>query len=195
MRVLIACEESQVVCMAFRARGHEAFSCDIQDCSGGHPEWHIKDDVFNHLSDGWNLMIFHWPCTLLCNSGVRWLGNLHSRNEMEHSARSFRALLDCSIPKVAGENPIPHGYAKKIMGNYSQIIQPYQFGVEEQKATCLWLKNLPPLMETMNCKSSMMKRSKRERERVHYMSPGPNRGKIRSKTVPGIAKAMSEQWG
>ena len=186
MKVLIACEESQAVCIAFRERGHEAYSCDLQECSGGHPEWHIQGDVFDHLDEEWDMMIHHWTCTRLCNSGVRWLAERNLWKEMEHSARQFRRLMDADIPKIAGENPIPHRYARAIMGNYSQIIQPWQFGHGETKATCLWLKELPPLWPT-NIVSG-------RDHKIHKMPPGPERAKARSKTFPGIARAMANQW-
>jgi hypothetical protein len=193
---LVACEESQQVCKAFRAKGHEAYSCDIMDCSGGHPEWHIKDDVLKHLNDGWDLLIGHPPCTRLCNSGVVWLELRNLWGELDSAANFFKALLNANIPYIAIENPIPHKYALKRIGRkYDQIIQPYMFGHAERKATCLWLKGLPLLKSTKNVKAEMEKLPKNIAQRIHYISPGKNRSIIRSKTFKGIADAMADQWG
>ena len=203
MQILIACEESQVVCKAFRDRGFEAFSCDLQDCSGGHPEWHIKDNVLNHLNDGWDLMIGHPDCTYLCNSGVSWMmnkdGSVKNRGrfiQMMIGTQFFKALLHAPIPHIAIENPIPHKYAIDGIGRkYDQIIQPYQFGHLESKATCLWLKNLPLLQGTNDVKSLWKELPKKLAQKIHYMSPGPERAKMRSKTFTGIGEAMAKQWG
>jgi hypothetical protein len=196
MRVLVACEESQTVCKAFRAKGHEAYSCDILDCSGGHPEWHIKDDVLKHLNDGWDLMIGHPPCTRLCNSGVVWLEKRNLWEELDYGANLFKALLNANIPLIAIENHIPHKYALERIGKkYDQIIQPYMFGHAERKATCLWLKGLPLLKPTKNVKADMEKLPKNIAQRIHYTSPGKDRAMIRSKTFKGIAEAMANQWG
>lgn len=191
MRVLIACEESQVVCKSFRERGHEAYSCDIQDCSGGYPEWHIKDDVLNHLNDGWDMMIAHDPCTYQCNSGVRWLYEREGRWDLLKKSCEFTLqLLNAPIDKISRENPIPHKYAIQFIGRkYDQIIQPGDFGDPYTKATCLWLKKLPPLMAT-----NIIPINERIAA-VHLEPPSKERTKKRSKTYPGIAKAMAEQWG
>lgn len=196
MRVLIACEESQEVCKAFRERGHEAFSCDLEDCSGGHPEWHIKDDVMKWLW-GWDMMIAHPPCTYLANSGVVHLYKEENRwKNLIEGACFFRDLLNTNITKIAIENPIMHHYATRIIGERStQLIQPYMFGHPERKATCLWLRNLPPLVPTDNVEEEMKLLPKREQQRLHYLGPSEDRAKLRSKTFPGIAKAMAEQWG
>ena len=199
MRVLVACEESQEVCKAFRAKGHEAYSCDIIPCSGGHPEWHIKDDVLKHLGEGWDMMIGHPTCTYLCNSGVCHLykkdGAInHERWILKEKASDFfYKLWDADIPKICLENPIPHKYAD--LPAYTQIIHPWMFGHTEQKATCLWLKGLPLLKETNNVYNEMMTLPKRERERLHHLPPSKDRAKIRSKTFVGIAEAMATQWG
>jgi hypothetical protein len=210
MKVLVACEESQVVCSAFRAKGHEAYSCDIVECSGGHPEWHIQDDVLNHLSDDWDLMVGHPMCTYLANSGVCWLYNKDGTinkerwEKMELAAEFFLKLYNAPISKIALENPVMHKHAKKIIGiEQSQTIQPWMFNHTEQKATCLWLKGLPklyPSSTSLECQNNltyakMMKLPKRERERLHYLSPSPTRQKERSKTFSGIAAAMADQWG
>lgn len=194
MKVLIACEFSAVVRDAFRARGHDAWSCDLLPTEGD-PRWHIRGNVFDLPFSEWDLLIFHYPCTYLANSGVRWLfggkGNRRDQKRwelMEQAARSFRYLLEMPIKRIAGENPIQHKYAQGIINKKpDQIIQPWQFGHGETKATCLWLKNLPLLQPTNIVEG--------RRPRVHYASPGPERWKNRSRTLPGIAKAMAEQWG
>lgn len=196
MRVLIACEESQRVCIAFRERGHEAYSCDILPCSGVHEEWHIQDDVLKHLDEDWNLIIAHPPCTYLSNSGVCWLHKDISRwFKLFDAAEFFNTLLNAKCPHIAVENPIQHKYARALIPPPTQVIQPYQFGHPEQKATCLWLKNLPKLRETNNVKQEMLKLPASQRQRLHYLPPSEDRAKERSKTFTGIAEAMAEQWG
>ena len=197
MKILVACEESQAVTKAFRANGHEAYSADIQDCSGGHPEWHIKGDVLKALNDGWDLMIAHPPCTYLCNSGVSWLHKDEGRwARLDDGAAFFRALWEADIPRVAIENPIPHKYAvERIGAKYTQLIQPWMFGHKETKATCFWLRGLSALEPTTNLKEETMALPNKERQRLHWASPGPERAKLRSKTFPGIADAMAKQWG
>lgn len=188
MRILIGCEESQEITKACRALGHEAYSCDLLDCSGGHPEWHIKDNVLNHLNDGWDLAIFHPECKRLCNSGVMWLDKRNLWDDMRKGAKFFKTLLDANIPRIAVENPIPHKYALEIIGRkYDQIIQPWMFGHGETKATCLWLKNLPKLEPTNIVEGRV--------QRLHRLPPSKDRAMLRSKTYPGIAKAIAEQWG
>lgn len=204
-RVLIACEFSGVVREEFRKAGCDAWSCDLlpTEIEGQH----IQDNVFNHLDKDWDLMIFHWPCTYLLNSGVRWFTTIPKKPkpgvlygtprlvEMECDANSFKLLLECGIPRICGENPTMCGQAQVIIEHeWTQHIQPYEFGHMEQKATFLWLKNLPPLEPTNNVYEEMMKLPKKEREKVHYASPGPERSKDRSRTYPGIARAMAEQW-
>lgn len=213
MNVLVACEESQTVCKSFREKGHDAYSCDIQECSGGHPEWHIQDDAIKVLySREWDLVIAHPPCKRLSNSGVRWLSSKTSRPGYTYSHKTGTYLR--SDPKIwqdfydgciffkkfllygktggriAIENPIQHQYAIEEIGSkYSQIIQPWQFGHTTTKATCLWLYGLPPLTPTR-----IIPKEQRTNE-IWLASPGPDRAKIRSKTFTGIAKAMAEQWG
>ncbi len=201
MKILIACEESQEVCKAFRKLGHETYSCDTLLCSGNHPEWHIHDNILDVLKTGtcyletgkvvhikhWDLMIAHPPCTRLCNSGVMWLNKRSLWGDLSAAVNFFNDLKDAPIPKICIENPIPHKYAVQNIGKYNQIIQPWMFGHCETKATCLWLKNLPKLKPTDIVE---------EREqRLHRLPPSKDRAKLRSNTYPGIAKAMAEQWG
>lgn len=190
MKVLIACEESQEVTKAFRALGHEAYSCDLQECSGGHPEWHIKGDVVHQLFRyDWDLIIAHPPCTRLSNSGVRWLSERNLWVDMYIACDFFNHFQKRGREgtKVAIENPIPHKHAVEYIGKYDQIIQPWQFGHPESKATCLWLYNLPLLVPT--------KIETVREQKVWRMAPSKDRSKLRSKTFPGIAAAMAQQWG
>lgn len=196
MRVLVACEESQVVATAFRNKGHEAYSCDLKPCSGGHPEYHIQDDVLNHLDDGWDMMIAHPVCKRLANSGVMWLERRNLWDDLKTGAEFFNKFLYANIDKIVVENPIPHKYALELIGEkYNQIIHPYLFGHTEQKATCLWVKGLPLLKETNNVKEEMLKLPKKERQRIHYLPPSKEREMLRSRTFKGIADAMAKQWG
>jgi site-specific DNA-cytosine methylase len=183
MRVLIACEESQAVCIEFRKLGHEAYSCDIQECSGGHPEWHIQDDVLKVINQGWDMMIGFPPCTDLAVSGARWFKAKRESGEQQASIRFFLELANANIPKIAIENPI--GIMSRYYRKPDQIVQPWMFGHGETKATCLWLKNLPKLVPTDIVEG--------REQRIWKMAPGPERAKLRSKTFPGIAKAMT-QW-
>ena len=207
LNVLIACEESQAVCKEFRKLGHEAYSCDLIDCSGGHPEWHIKGDAIEALnSRKWDLVIAHPPCTRLSNSGVCWLEKRNLWVDLISAISFFNEFVKYGENGgiIAIENPIQHKFAKNGflfdnkqingIGNYSQIIQPYQFGHTERKATCLWLYGLPKLIETNNVKAEMNNLPKKEQQRIHYMSPGKDRAKLRSKTFIGIAKAISKQF-
>jgi hypothetical protein len=190
MRVLVACEESQAVCIAFRERGHEAYSCDILPCSGGHPEWHIQDDAIKTLyAQKWDLVIAHPPCTRLANSGVRWLSERNLWNEMIDAVAFFQKFIHYGFSgkSICIENPIQHKHANKFWVKYSQIIQPWQFGHNESKATCLWLFGLPELIPTNIVKP--------EKQTCWKMPPSKDRAKLRSKTFPCIAKAMAEQWG
>lgn len=195
MKILIACEESQTVCKAFRALGHEAFSCDILPCSGGHPEWHIQGDVLNHINEGWDLMIAHPPCTYLTNAGAVHLykpkGVLNEeRLKKGIIARDFfMALLNAPIPKIAVENPIPSTVF--MMPPYTQTIQPYEHGHPLSKKTCLWLKNLPNLEPT----KIVTERQSTKVPGNWFNKGGKQRQINRSKTFQGIADAMAKQWG
>ncbi len=191
MRWLIGCEFTGSVRRAFRALGHDAWSCDLLPAADD-SEYHIQGDVLGVLVDGWDAAIFHPPCTYLANSGVRWLyggkGNIPDLNrwvEMIRAARFFRELLNAPIHKVAIENPIQHRHA--ALTKPDQIIQPWQFGHGETKATCLWLRGLPKLIPTEIVDG--------RKPRVHFASPSPDRWKERSITLPGIAEAMAMQWG
>ena len=190
MRVLVACEFSQVVVGAFRAKGHEAYSCDILPTEGN-PNWHIQDNILNHLSDKADVVIAHTPCTYSCNSGVRWLFNNGLKvkdrwNKMYEMVNLFNTIYyNPNWKKICMENPIPHKYAE--LPPYTQIIQPWQFGHGETKATCLWLKNLPKLIPTKIVGG--------REHRIHKMSPSKNRGHERSRFYTGFAEAMTQQWG
>lgn len=187
MRVLIACEESQEVCKAFRELGHEAFSCDLQDCSGGHPEWHIKGDAVKILwGSEWDLVIAHPPCTRITYSGVCWLEKRNLWKELAEAIAFFNHFIvyGRSGKTIAIENPIPHSYAG--LPQYTQLVQPWQFGHGETKATCFWLFGLPPLKPTDVVDG--------REQRLHRLPPGPDRAKERSKTFRGIARAMASQW-
>ena len=190
MRLLVACEYSGRVRDAFIAKRHDAMSCDLLPTDVPGP--HYQGDVMDIIGDGWDMMIAHPPCTYLCNSGVRWLHTQDGRWEkMRDAAEFFRGLLTSRwgfIPKICIENPVMHGYAKDIIGeNFTQSIQPWQFGHGEVKRTCLWLSGLPPLVPTNVVEGREPK--------VHHASPGPDRWKLRSTTYQGIADAMADQWG
>ncbi len=182
MKILVACEESQVVTKAFRELGHLAFSCDIQDCSGGHPEWHLKQDVLPLLTDEWDMLIAFPPCTTICVSGNRWYANTPERTK---GAEFFMHFINAPINKICVENPV--GVMSTIYKKPTQYIQPWQFGHPETKKTGLWLKNLPKLTPTNIVEG--------RNNRIHFMPPSKDRSKLRSKTYQGIAKAMAEQWG
>lgn len=212
MNVLIACEESQRVCMAFRERGHKAFSCDVQEPSGGHPEWHILGDALeildpdtengcivfdtmngqSHMVHKWDLIVAHPPCTHLAVSGARWFKEGRKPLYLQDEAADFfMKFINANCEHIAVENPVcimSTRYRKP-----DQIIHPWQFGHTQQKKTCLWLKGLPKLQETNNVYDEMMKLPEKERTAIWQMGSG--HAKERSKTFPGIAAAMAEQWG
>jgi len=192
MKILVACEESQAVTIEFRNRGHEAFSCDILPCSGGHPEWHLQQDVIELLRQEWDMIIAFPPCTDLAVSGAAWFEEKRKDGRQQKSIDFFMLFANLKTPYCI-ENPV--GIMSTVWRKPDQIIQPYEFGHPEQKKTCLWLNGLPLLKETKNVKDEMMLLPKNKRERLHYLSPGPDRAKLRSKTFPGIAEAMAKQWG
>lgn len=224
LNVLAACEESQAVCKAFRELGHEAYSCDIQDCSGGHPEWHIKGDVLriingykgfgygcpwfttndgkNHNTpDRWDLIIAHPPCTRLCNSGQRWLywgDNAYrekKKKEQEEAIRFFLSFAEADCEHIAIENPM--GIMSTIYRKPDCIYNPYDFdGETECKKTCLWLKGLLPLSPTQILPKEQRTQGiwKAHFNGKCYAWNDPETAKLRSKTPAGVAKAMAEQW-
>lgn len=182
-RVLVACEESQAVTKEFRVLGVEAYSCDFEPCSGGHPEWHIQGDVLPLLKEEWDMVIAFPPCTDLASSGARWFKEKQADGRQQKSIEFF--LQFTKIPsKWAIENPI--GIMSTKFRKPDQIIQPWQFGHGETKATCLWLNGLPPLKATQVVAG--------RQPRIWKMAPSPHRAKMRSKTFPGIARAMAVQW-
>ena len=209
MNVLVACEESQRVCTAFREKGHNAFSCDIEPCSGGHPEWHIMQDVIpllngrcsfktmdgiEHSIDGkWDLIIAHPPCTYLSNAGARFLypkGVLNEdRLKLGLAAKDFfMAFYNADCEKICIENPTPSRVYE--LPKYTQVIQPWMFGHPVQKRTCLWLKGLEPLKPT----DIVEERQSSKVAGNWFNKGGKERQKNRAKTFPGIAKAMASQW-
>ena len=176
---------------AFIVQGHDAVSCDLLPSERPGP--HIQGDVLPHLSDGWDLMIAHPPCTHLAVSGARYFAEKRVDGRQQAAAQFFRALADASIPRICIENPVC--VMSTLWRKPDQVIQPWQFGHSEQKTTCLWLENLPSLIPTNNVKELMLSLPQRERERDHWLPPSPNRWMERSRTYPGIAAAMAEQWG
>ena len=208
MKILVACEESQAVTKELRRLGHEAYSCDVIECSGGHPEWHIMQDVVPLLTrdedgnNGWHYVYFRtmdgklhsveeWdmivafpPCTHLAVSGARHFAEKRADGRQQAAIDFFMKIAEADCQKIAIENPV--GIMSTQWRKPDQIIQPWQFGHGETKATCLWLKGLPLLVPTRIVDG--------REQRVWKMPPGPDRAKERSKTYPGIAKAMAEQW-
>jgi len=216
--ILVGCEESQAITIAFRKLGHEAFSCDLLPCSGGHPEWHIQGDVFDAIaSREWDMAIFHPPCTFLTNSAVQWLSHPEDkhlpfeerrpnpkypnrRQDMRDSVEFVKALYNCKIPLVAVENPM--GLLSTRWQKYDQVIQPWQFGDEATKTTCLWLKGLPHLEHTKivgKGERTVFKSGKSHpkwyADALAKAKTKEERQTLRSKTFPGIASAIAEQWG
>ena len=216
MNILVACEESQRVCIAFRERGHRAFSCDIQECSGGHPEWHIQGDVLplldgnctfqtddTHTQRGrWDLIIAFPPCTHLAVSGARWFPEKQKDFRQQKAVAFFMHFVLANCDRIAVENPI--GIMSNIYRKPDQIIQPYEFGHPIRKATCLWLKNLPRLKPTQTVETKLDEHGFSIGGVLRYATDengkiiswnDPRTAKERSKTFPGIAAAMAEQWG
>jgi len=193
MKVLIACEESQAVCKAFRKLGHEAYSCDILPCSGGHPEWHIQGDVLEQLDKGWDLMIAHPPCTDLAVSGAAWFKEKIKDGRQQRALDFVQKLLDAPIPKIALENPV--GVISTKIRKPDQTIQPYQFGDSFSKKTCLWLKGLPSLVHTKIVDKGEFITYASGKRMPKWYAEKWGKGGERSKTFQGIADAMAEQWG
>jgi site-specific DNA-cytosine methylase len=211
MKILVACEESQAITKEFRALGHEAYSCDILPCSGGHPEWHLEGDVFGFIDQGWDLMVAHPPCTYLSVSGARHLYNKDGSKNLDRYRNQREALdfvqklMDCDIPRIAIENPV--SVISSQIRKPDQIVQPWMFGDSASKTTCLWLKNLPKLVATnvvgkgefkewIDKKSGKMKRQATwyYDALINAKSPEERRS-LRSKTFKGIAQAIASQWG
>ena len=193
MKILCACEESQAVTKEFRALGHDAYSCDILPCSGGHPEWHLQQDVTELLEQEWDMIIAFPPCTHLAVSGAAWFEQKRKDGRQQQGIDFFMLFANVKCKKVCIENPI--GIMSKRWRKPDQIVQPWMFGHPESKATCFWLKGLPKLIETNNVKSIFNSLPKNQQQRLHYLPPSKDRGHLRSKTFEGIAKAMAEQWG
>ena len=196
MKILVGCEESQAVTIELRKLGHEAYSCDLIPCSGGHPEWHLQMDVFEAIElKDWNLGIFFPTCTYLTVSANKWykdqpkrksgtLVGLERRVAREEAILFFMKLYHCKIPRVAIENPI--GVMSSRFRKPDQVLQPWMFGHGETKATCLWLKNMHKLKPTDIVDG--------RHQRIHLLPKTKDRAKLRSKTYKGIAKAMAKQW-
>ena len=221
MKILIACEESQRVCIAFREKGHEAYSCDIQECSGGHPEWHILGDVLpilngntkfitqdgtlHEISGKWDMIIAHPPCTYLTVTGNRWFNiekygkkAIKRYEQRKEAIQFFSRIVNANCDKIAIENPI--GIMSTVWEKPTQIIQPFMFGEPFEKKTCLWLKNLPKLNSTKLVIPPERIKFKSGKTMPEWYAklwalPKEEREKERSKTFIGIARAMAEQWG
>ena len=194
MRVLAACEESQAVTAAFRNAGHEAYSCDLLPCSGGHPEWHIQGDVLDVLGNGWDMVIGFPPCTHLAVSGARYFAEKRADGRQQAATEFFLRIANCDCKRVAVENPI--GIMSRLWRKPDQIIHPWQFGHPESKSTCLWLRGLPLLRPTnVLCKPESGHWSNQTPSGQNRLGPSPERALLRSKTYEGIAMAMAEQWG
>ena len=225
MKVLVACEESQRVCTAFREKGHEAYSCDIQECSGGHPEWHIKGDVLpiingyktptdifitqdgfaHYVPKRWDLIIAHPPCTYLTVTGNRWFNverygekAIKRLQDREEAIKFFLSIANADCDKIVIENPV--GVMSTVWRKPDQIIQPYMFGDNAEKKTCLWLKGVEPLNATNEVEPPERVKFDSGRTMPKWYAdawhlPKEERSRLRSQTFPGIAKAMAEQWG
>ena len=196
-RVLIACEESQTVTKAFRNIGVKAFSCDVEPCSGGHPEWHLRNDIFDIIKEAWDLIIAFPPCTHLSRAGAMFWPEKKSDGRLKEAIDFFMKITRSTCRYMAIENPV--GIMSTVWRKPDQVIQPYFFGDPYSKQTCLWLKNLPPLRPTKIVDKGKYitfpggKSLPEWYSRVGWL-PAEERRKIRSKTFPGIAAAMAEQW-
>ena len=190
MRVLVACEFSGRVREAFRALGHDAWSCDLLPSDAASP-FHITGDIIPVLNQGWDLMIAHPPCTHLAVSGAAWF--LRKQKEQAEALEFVRLLLSAPIPRIALENP--DSVISSRIRKPDQIIQPWMFGHAERKTTCLWLKNLPKLIPTSNLKDETDGKPASQQNPLHYLGPSKDRWKLRSTTYQGIANAMADQWG
>ena len=184
MKILVACEESQAVTIELRKLGHEAYSCDIEPCSGGYPEWHLQQDVIPLLTQKWDMILAFPPCTHLAVSGAKWFAAKRADGRQQNAIDFFMQFANSDCPRIAIENPV--GIMSTVWKKPDQIIQPWQFGHGETKKTCLWLKGLPTLVPTNIVDG--------REQRIWKMPPSEDRAKNRAKTFPGIAKAMAEQW-
>lgn len=205
MKILVACEESQAVTKEFRALGHEAYSCDILDCSGGHPEWHMQQDVTELLKQRWDMIIAFPPCTFLTVTGNRWfdIEKYGEKAIKRHQNRKeaidfFMMFANANCEKIVIENPV--GIMSSEWKKPNQIINPFQFGDAFEKKTCLWIKGLPNLVATNIVAVPTRTVFKSGKTMASWYAeafrlPKEERAKLRSKTFPGIAKAMAEQWG
>jgi len=200
MNILVACEESQVVCSAFRQAGHKAWSCDIEECSGGHPEWHLKTDLENVLSLNldWDMIIAFPPCTHLAVSGAKHWKKKQEDGRQQKAIDFFMRIAEYDCEKIVIENPV--GIMSRVWRKPDQIINPWQFGHSVNKKTCLWLKGVDPLTPTniVAMDDQIVFPSGKKMNRWYYETsclPKDERAKARSKTFDGIAKAMAEQWG
>lgn len=209
MRILVACEESQAITKEFRKLGHEAYSCDLLPCSGGHPEWHYQQDVFEVINKGWDMMIAHPPCTFLAVSGARWLYNKDGSKNIERWKNQEKALefvqklMDAPIDKIAIENPV--SVISSQIRKPDQIVHPWMFGDKASKSTCFWLKNLP-LLEPTNIVEKgefiefISKKGVKKKQPKWYFDALKNaktpaeRRTLRSKTFKGMAEAIANQW-
>ena len=203
MKILVACEESQAVTKELRKLGHQAFSCDILSCSGGHPEWHIQGDVLEQLDKGWDMLIAFPPCTHLAVSGARHFAKKIADGRQQQGIDFFMKMVNAPIPKKAIENPI--GIMSTKYRKPNQIIQPWEYGDKAQKSTCLWLEGLPNLIPTNIVEKGefvefVSKKGVKKRQPKWYFDAlkkaktPQERSTLRSKTFPGIAKAMATQW-
>jgi site-specific DNA-cytosine methylase len=203
MKILVACEESQAVTKELRKLGHSAFSCDILPCSGGHPEWHIQGDVIEQLDKGWDMLIAFPPCTHLAVSGARHFAKKIADGRQQQGIDFFMEMVNAPIPKKAIENPI--GIMSTKYRKPNQIIQPWEYGDKAQKSTCLWLEGLPCLkptnivgkgefIEFVSKKGVKKRQPKWYFDALKKAKTPQERSTLRSKTFPGIAKAMAEQW-
>lgn len=184
MKILVACEESQAVTIELRRLGHEAYSCDIIPCSGGHPEWHLQVDALELLKMKWDMILAFPPCTHLAVSGARYFEQKRKDGRQQAAIDFFMRFANADCPKIAIENPV--GIMSSVWRKPDQIIQPWQFGHGETKKTCLWLKGIPLLVPTNIVDG--------REQRIWKMPPSEDRAKNRAKTFPGIARAMAEQW-
>jgi len=204
MKILVACEESQAVSIELRKLGHEAYSCDILPCSGGHPEWHLQQDIAPLLGQGWDMIIGFPPCTFLTVTGNRWFNierygdkAIKRHEDRKEAIKFFRMIADADCPRIVIENPV--GIMSSEWRKPNQIINPYQFGDPFEKKTCLWIKGLPNLEATNIVTPPPRTKFDSGKSMPSWYAeawklPKDERGKLRSKTFPGIAKAMAEQW-